>query len=903
MAITKASRILAVLVSILGVAPRAQAEDFTLYAEGAYDYLVSDGEQTVLSLGPRVWLPGWRYVSFLGRSTVDEQGRRVNQDEQKHPGMAAPLALKHVARQTGPNTVELSWDLRSAADIELTLAAVGVATRGRFAEKACAVTAGDNTTRDVALPFGKGRLADAVQALTYSDAQGRKLTVRVAAACPLTTDKEARFVLAEALKANQPATLLMTVEFPGPVKFIAKDSDAFSRDDTSTWIPYSVGPTGVPFDLSFLNKDANGQFIPAGGHGFLTVKGDQFVFEDGTPGRFWGISVTAGAVLGNEARQRQLVERLSRVGVNLVRLHHLDSWDNPIIDYKHPDGTTQNLNPASMKLLDHFIFLLKQHGMHILLSPVVQRGFKAGDGVDDYGDGFGRSASGDNFGLHPYLYFDPRMQELTRKQQTDVWTHVNEYTGLAYKDDPAIVLTEVINEGLLTKLGGVRPGVYRDRLQAVYEKWAKDNGGLSWNEADVFNNNYSKNNIHFMMHLHRAFYQSGREHLRSIGVRVPMSYNNWAHWTWVLAAQSGADFMDTHLYYGGDGVGAGSGLGGNWVQHAPDQQRGPFGKFASISFPGKPVMSSELGNNPPKTYRSAYLIGMAAVAAFQGWDAMSGYAWSQYPVTYDDLGGYVWESDPLMVVSHGLGALIYRRGDVRAAKETVIVNVPQSELDKLQFEDFGRQVENLRALNAAVEEHKVLTVFPGFNADGVKPLKSYDVDAAAAYVHPSTELKSDTGELWRDWKIGVGTIDTPRTQAAYGLLGESQRVWRTAACGFDISTPFAAVALSSLDGAPIATSKRMLLATLSRAQATGQAYNMERTKIKAKGTGPILCEPVVGTLTIQTTQPALLLYPIKADGTRATAIRLPVVQGRTTVELKREYRTILYELEAAGDGE
>lgn len=47
---------------------------------------------------------------------------------------------------------------------------------------------------------------------------------------------------------------------------------------------------------------------------------------------------------------------------------------------------------------------------------------------------------------------------------------------------------------------------------------------------------------------------------------------------------------------------------------------------------------------------SAYLIGLAAVAAFQGADAMSGYAWSQYAETYDNLGGYVWESDPLVGV-------------------------------------------------------------------------------------------------------------------------------------------------------------------------------------------------------------------------------------------------------------
>jgi len=46
----------------------------------------------------------------------------------------------------------------------------------------------------------------------------------------------------------------------------------------------------------------------------------------------------------------------------------------------------------------------------------------------------------------PYTNFDPRLIELHKKFSYDLTTHVNPYTKLAYKDDPAVVLMEFANE-------------------------------------------------------------------------------------------------------------------------------------------------------------------------------------------------------------------------------------------------------------------------------------------------------------------------------------------------------------------------------------------------------------------------------------------------------------------------
>ena len=50
------------------------------------------------------------------------------------------------------------------------------------------------------------------------------------------------------------------------------------------FIPYPMLHDDVPIDISHVFADEK----PAGKHGFLTVKGRDFVFEDGTKIKFFG---------------------------------------------------------------------------------------------------------------------------------------------------------------------------------------------------------------------------------------------------------------------------------------------------------------------------------------------------------------------------------------------------------------------------------------------------------------------------------------------------------------------------------------------------------------------------------------------------------------------------------------
>jgi len=58
-------------------------------------------------------------------------------------------------------------------------------------------------------------------------------------------------------------------------------------------IPYVLLWNKMPVDISFIFENEK----PAGKHGFLQVKGENFVFEDGTPAKFWGTNFRPDIVI------------------------------------------------------------------------------------------------------------------------------------------------------------------------------------------------------------------------------------------------------------------------------------------------------------------------------------------------------------------------------------------------------------------------------------------------------------------------------------------------------------------------------------------------------------------------------------------------------------------------------
>jgi hypothetical protein len=117
-------------------------------------------------------------------------------------------------------------------------------------------------------------------------------------------------------------------------------------------IPYVLPWDKMPVDISFIFENEK----PAGKHGFLKIEGENFVFEDGTPAKFWGTNFNSGACFPDFNYSENVARRLAKIGCNMVRFHQLDSeWANHNI-FQYDKGARQadsnDLDPESMKRLD-----------------------------------------------------------------------------------------------------------------------------------------------------------------------------------------------------------------------------------------------------------------------------------------------------------------------------------------------------------------------------------------------------------------------------------------------------------------------------------------------------------------------------------------------------------------------
>jgi hypothetical protein len=90
----------------------------------------------------------------------------------------------------------------------------------------------------------------------------------------------------------------------------------------------------------------------------------------------------------------------------------------------------------------------------------------------------------------------------------------------------------------------------------------------------------------------------------------------------------------------------------------------------------------------------------------------------------------------------------------------------------------------------------------------------------------------------------------------------------------------------------------LLLTAVARGENTGTTYDFPGRRIIDQGEAPVLVEPVVGVLTIDTQRDGYRVYAIAADGSRGEPVTLLTKDGVVTFDLRSEYRTLFYLFEA-----
>lgn len=646
----------------------------------------------------------------------------------------------------------------------------------------------------------------------------------------------------------------------------------------STWSPFNLPWDDAPIDLSFIFEDER----PAGKHGFLSAREDRMVFDDGTEGRFWGTNFNGGANFPTHEESERMSRRLAKFGLNMVRTHQMDAeWATPNLfqfNRAKPQSDTRTLDPESMDRLDYLIACLKQEGIYLYLDMLTYRKFMSGDGVEA-ADRLGDAAK-------PYTYFDPRLIELQKEFNRDLWTHVNPYTGLAYRDDPAIALTELKNEcDLFTLPPRVEP--YRTRLEKQYREWC-EGGGKPVPDSEVVFDHPDAQMAEFFSEVQRDFYAEMIADLRNIGVKVPITGTNWSRNLAVLESHRSTDFTDTHWYWNFPTWDSPDGLD---AKPMVAQTRNGFVDGVFQRYLDRPLFVSEWDHPWPDEWRSESPLAYAAVGAFQGWSGMTihTYRYTRHgPADYISggactLNGVTYRThfdtfnDPAKFGLFYHAALLFRRGDVSRAARRVAIEVSDEADDwRLQTPD------DIPALELLPEIHAAGMVIPGERAVGA----DQSIPAARRYEgvdFESGEVQSDTGELGRSWTRRYGWIDTARTKAAYGFLGGN--AIRLSGLGLDITTEFAVVALSSLTDESTSESVSLLLTAVGRCKNSGARFDESGRHQAEIGHGPVLVEPISGTVTITTSRPNLKVWILSEIGDAVIKVPTTYEEGELRFEI------------------
>ena len=669
----------------------------------------------------------------------------------------------------------------------------------------------------------------------------------------------------------------------------------------SRYIPMPAYPDAMPVDISFVFADEK----PAGKRGFIRADGDDLRFEDGTVGKFWGVNFNGGACFPSKEYAPKVAQRLAQAGCNIVRFHQLDAeWDTPNL-FSFSKGkrvtTTRVMDERSLDALDYLIHCLKEEGIYCYLDMTTYRKYKEGDDVPFYEE------LSDN--ARPWSNTNPRLIELQKEFCTQIWNHYNPYTGLAYKDDPVFVLTEITNENdlFINSEGrnrfGVRSKYYEDEFRGFFRDWLKEQGiEYDWENCDLYTGDDEM--VNFKIYITKKYYQEMYDYMRSIGVKIPITGTNWYHTSGLTKAHEDMDFTDSHHYF----------YDWKWgnterccTHKSITSVPTAFPALNKMRLPNKPYFISEWDMPWPNAFRAEGPIYYAAVAALQNWSglAIHTYAYCTRLDKMDVLGRElsspvggvpyregifsVW-NDPAKFGLFYHAALMLRRSDITPANKKVAVNTKQ----------LGKTVTT--AYRGGLEQYYMTNTFDGVLPEGYDELVQEEDNIPHA---TPGKIVSDNGQMWRDLGRQIGVIDTERTKVFYGFLGKGGAAASTKlrlpvdihanGMSIDSYTDFGVIALSSLTNDPIEKSDNMLLSAIGRARNTGAQFDGD--KMLDVGHAPILAEVINAEIRLKTEiGDKLRVWGVNAEGFYAGRVPTTYENGILSFEIGDELNPACYYL-------
>ncbi len=187
----------------------------------------------------------------------------------------------------------------------------------------------------------------------------------------------------------------------------------------------------------------------------------------------------------------------------------------------------------------------------------------------------------------------------------------------------------------------------------------------------------------FYMEVEGQFYRDFQQFLKSeLGIRMPVigtSIHNGGLTPYpIVASTAQLDVVDGHTYWQHPRYFYRDGKRTFEIRNTPmvdDPAQSTVMTLSRVAVAGKPYTVSEVNHPFPNEYGAEMIPVLTSYAALQDWDGIFWYsfshsapdAWKPSPMTAFDI-----RNDPVKTAQLAAGALQFLRGDVAAAKQTVV---------------------------------------------------------------------------------------------------------------------------------------------------------------------------------------------------------------------------------------
>ena len=643
------------------------------------------------------------------------------------------------------------------------------------------------------------------------------------------------------------------------------------------WIPLTYRKeieAGSALDFSQMGfTDA-----PSGKYGWMRNVGSHFEFEGrpGKPVRLYGVNLCGTANFPSHELAETMVTRFKRLGYNAIRFHHHDA--GTVRGSK--DGLT--LDPENMDKFDYLLATAIKEGLYLTTDLFVSRNHVIRwrhIGVDR--DGL---VDMQLFKALCALY-DPAFENWCA-YALNFLTHVNSYTGRAYKDEPALSLISLINEGGLF-MGWGRETAKDERVRAAWKKWVIEKRAADpsfYPDADPDNVPKSTHNAAFalfMGEMEAKMVARMKVFLRGIGCKALLTNDNCgSHYAPLQRASAEYDYIDDHFYVDHPHF-----LEQRWRLPSrcgnknPILVRGlPPCRLGFTRMADKPFTVTEWNFSGPGMFRGVGGILTGAMAALQDWDGMWRFA---YGHSYNDVlenpnhapGYFNLGTDPLGQASDRASICLFLRGDIAPLapeKGVSLLITPASEKPEGTKPFSGSPSWSDAAWNMRVSS---CLAPQGAGALRVIPREQAEEPAVTNW---ALNVAANPA-LGFDREKGAFTIDTPRTCGGFAPEGTIAAGPLSATLGGTAATVWA----SSLDGAPVATSRRILLTHLTDVQGEGAKFaDPEKTILLKFGKGSLVRNGTAQIALALAEPSAYTVYELETSGKRLGTVPAEVNGGK-----------------------